>query len=111
MISADQILSEIEKVAVDPEIARAWGKEYPHLKLSADLMGEAARYTCMLGSALAPGRTEWSVDEAVLGGHLVRLFKLMRHAIQQVVDSHAAPSRSPSFGMVRTVRGLGSYTG
>lgn len=89
MMSTDQILSEVEKVAVDPEIVRGWGKEYPHLKLSTDLMGEGARYTCMLGSALAVGRTDWSVDEAILGGHLVRLFKLMRHAIQQVVDSHA----------------------
>jgi len=89
MMSTEQILSEIEIVAVDPEIVRGWGNEYPHLKLSTDLMGEAARYTCMLGSALAVGRTDWSVGEAILGGHLVRLFKLMRHAIQQVVDSHA----------------------
>ena len=88
MMSADQILCEIEKVVVDPDVVRAWGKEYPHLKLAIDLMGEVACYTCMLGSAVAAGRTDWSIDEAILGGHLVRLFKLMRHAIQQVVDAH-----------------------
>ena len=79
----------IEPVPVNPETVRKWDRENPHLKLSTDLMGEAAKYTCLLGSAFVDEKCEWNVDQAILGGHLVRLFKLIRHAIQQAVDDHA----------------------
>ncbi len=79
-------LGDIESVAVDPKEIRQWDREYAFLKLATDLMREAAQYTCVLACAFAGERDYWTRNEAILGGHLVRLFKLMRHGIEQARD-------------------------
>lgn len=82
-------MCEIEAIAVDKEEIKQWSKEYSFLKLATDLTGETAQYAGFLASLVSEETGSWDVKQAVLGGHLVRLFKLLRHSIAQARDEQA----------------------
>ena len=54
--------------------------EEDFMKLSVDIMVEVGQYICVAACILPGDRKAWSLHEAILGGHLVRLYKLF-HAI------------------------------
>lgn len=82
-VQGNNLLEEIERTPVDRSDIHKWDREYPFLKLAADLMRETGQWVCVLSNACVGERDDWSLEEAVLGGHLVRLFKLIRHAMDQ----------------------------
>lgn len=82
MMSADELLREIDTVAVDSENVRTWDNEYHHLKLATDLMREAAHYTCMLGNAVAPGRREFTQLSSGVARNVILGFRMLTPAMR-----------------------------
>ena len=68
-------LPEIDRVSVEPETLRSFRQEDEFVGLGISLMIEIASYAC-----LAAGTTglepDWDRDRAVVGGNMVRLYKL-----------------------------------
>ncbi|MEO6067776.1 MAG: DUF5677 domain-containing protein [Gemmatimonadales bacterium] len=80
------MLNEIVPVPVDPSSVKAYAREQQHLVLATDLFRESAQWVVLLGSALHGTSTTWNREQAILGGHLVRLAKLMKAAIVSARD-------------------------
>lgn len=72
---------DVETVAVDREKLLASHNESIFLGKSVDLMKEIGSYVCILGHIHPP--EGWSRDQAILGGHLIRLFKLIHGLLDQ----------------------------
>lgn len=52
--------------------------------LSVELLIEVGSYICLAGNIMPSNTQGWSRDQAVLGGHLVRLYKLISALLDQV---------------------------
>jgi Family of unknown function (DUF5677) len=78
-------LPVVERVTVDPVTIAAFTREWDFMVLASELLREVASYVsvaaCMMGSAPA-----WTRDQAVVGGHMVRLSKLLRAFLDQTVQ-------------------------
>ena len=79
----DDILSEIKRCEIDEKTIIGFESEYDFMQLSVDLTIEVGQYICLAASILPGDRKKWSRDEAILGGHLVRLFKLISAFLDQ----------------------------
>ncbi|MBJ6802185.1 DUF5677 domain-containing protein [Geomonas propionica] len=79
----DDILSEIKRCEIDETAIIGFESEYDFMELSVDLTIEVGQYICLAASILPGDRKTWSRDEAILGGHLVRLFKLTSAFLDQ----------------------------
>jgi hypothetical protein len=80
---SDSALPHIERVAVDPEVLRSFKEEGDFTGLSVELLKEVASHVCVAGSLL-PGDTKaWGRNQAVLGGLLVRLYKMLSAVLDQ----------------------------
>ncbi len=74
---------QIEPVKVTPEILSKFESEEDFTGLAVDLLVEVGSHLCVAGSIL-PGDTKcWSRDQAIVGGNVVRLFKLISALLDQ----------------------------
>jgi Family of unknown function (DUF5677) len=77
-----------EEYAVDFEELRSATSEMPFLKVSFELLKEAAGLTIMAtGISPEPSPTR-ARNQAIYIGHLVRMVKMMRTTIRSIVDDH-----------------------
>jgi hypothetical protein len=83
------IFDEIKRTPVDPIALGASTKEYEHGVVAFDLLREASQWSIALGNVMPSEADAWSLTEAVIGGHFVRLAKLLRAFLQQTRDSYA----------------------
>lgn len=82
-------LSEVQVHEVDEQTVRAYEHEGPHYSEAFNLFKEAAAYVCILASTTVGPSPVWDVRQAVLGGHLVRMFKLMRFVLEESIEKRA----------------------
>lgn len=86
----------VNRVEVDSAVVRAFKSEHDYVGLSVDLLAEVGSYLCIAGSIVPPAKV-WSRHEAVLVGHLVRLYKL----ISALLDQTCQHRRETSFVFAR----------
>lgn len=79
----DSELPYVERLEVDTEKLRGFEDEGDFTGLGVDLLKEVASHVCIAGSIL-PGDTKaWTRNQAVLGGLLVRLYKMLSAVLDQ----------------------------
>lgn len=90
-------LPEIRRVELDIESIKQFSSETNFIGLSVDLLIEVGSYVCVIGNAMPLETKAWNKDQAVLGGHLVRLYKL----ISGMLDQTCQHRREISFMLAR----------
>ena len=73
----------VNRVEVAPEKVRAFADEHEFTGLAVKLLIEAGSYVCIAATILPPPPHRWNRHEAVLVGHLVRLYKLTSALLDQ----------------------------
>lgn len=90
-------IRDINRTEIDEDRVLAFESEADFIGLSVSLLIEAGSYVCVAGN-LYPAETQsWNRDEAILGGHLVRLYKL----IDGLLDQTCKHRRETSFVLAR----------
>ncbi|WP_225587263.1 DUF5677 domain-containing protein [Methylomonas fluvii] len=74
---------EVKRVEVDPSVISTFKSEHEYIGLSVELLIEASSYVCIAGNIIPPAENAWNRHEAVLVGHLVRLYKLNTALLDQ----------------------------
>jgi len=77
---------KINKVAVQEEEIKKFTSEKDFLCLSIDVLIEVGSFVCVAANLYPLDRKEWNRDEAILGGHLVRLYKLISATLDQATQ-------------------------
>ena len=77
---------EIEIVAIQEEEIKEFTSENDFLGLSIDILIEVGSFVCIAANLYPIDRKEWNRDEAILGGHLVRLYKLVSAMLDQTTQ-------------------------
>jgi hypothetical protein len=72
----------IQTTDVSPSRTDAFKSEDDFNALSVELLIEAGSFICVAANLLPQGR-RWSRNEAILGGHIVRLYKLISALLDQ----------------------------
>jgi hypothetical protein len=85
-MSIESTLASIDKTRVDATELGAFTRESQHFSIAFDLFREAASYVCVLANVTVGPTQSWNVEQAVLGGHLVRMFKLMRFVMEESIE-------------------------
>ena len=86
-------IPHIRRVEIDESLVRQFESEEDFTGLAVDILVEVTSFVCLAGSLLPAGRQAWNRDEAVIGGHLVRLYKL----INAILDQTCQQRRETSF--------------
>lgn len=81
-------LPEIKRVDVDPDALRLFTDEDDFTGLGVQLLIEAGSYV-VLAHSLMDGDGGWDRDDAILGGLMVRLYKLINALLDQVCQRRA----------------------
>ncbi|MEN6586596.1 MAG: DUF5677 domain-containing protein [Sulfuricella sp.] len=68
---------------MDPTVIRVFKSEHDYIGLSVELLIETGSYVCIAGNIVPPSGDAWNRHEAVLVGHLVRLYKLISALLEQ----------------------------
>jgi len=90
-------IPDIKRTEIDESRVRAFESEADFIGLSVSLLIEVGSYVRVAGN-LYPAKTRsWNRDEAILGGHLVRLYKL----IDGLLDQTCKHRRETSFVLGR----------
>lgn len=76
-------LAEIMQVEINPKVIEGFESEGHYVGLAVDLTIEVGSYVCVAASISRNKEMTWTRDEAILGGHLVRLFKLLDALLDQ----------------------------
>jgi hypothetical protein len=79
-------LRHIERIDVDPDRVRGFDDEGAFTSLAVRLLGEAGARLSVAANALREERPYWTRDEAIVGGHVVRLHKLISGVLQHTCD-------------------------
>lgn len=74
---------EVQRTIVDREIIAGFTSEWDHMAVAVDLLREVASYVC-ISACIMGSQPSWSRDQAIIGGHAVRLFKLLSALLDQV---------------------------
>lgn len=82
-------IPDIPRAEVDAETVRRFTTERQHFRLAFDLLREVAQWAIVFGSAVTGSLRDWTLPEAVLGAHFVRLSKLLRGFLDQARNNHA----------------------
>lgn len=82
----ESALAAIEKTRVEGSELASFTRESQHFGVAFNLFREAASYVCVLANVTVGPTQSWNVEQAVLGGHLVRMFKLMRFAMEESIE-------------------------
>ncbi len=83
MVTLEETIADIEPVSVDQSAVEAFETEAQYFELAFNLFRETAQWVCVFASILGPHAC-WNRQQAILGGHLVRLFKLTRYVLEVV---------------------------
>ena len=73
----------VTRVEVAPDTIREFVDEHAFTSLAVELLIEAGSYVCIAASFLPPPPHRWNRHEAVLVGHLARLYKLISAMLDQ----------------------------
>jgi hypothetical protein len=82
-MTLESILREIQPVSVDGRLPEA-SRESDYFRLAFDLMRETAQYVTLFASINYGTKANWNVQQAIVGGHFVRLYKLSRSLLDQI---------------------------
>jgi hypothetical protein len=82
-VNPSTIVPSVARVEVNPELVRAFADEEEFTGLGVDLLIEVGSFVCVAASILPPPPKRWNRHEAVLVGHLVRLYKLISALLDQ----------------------------
>lgn len=74
---------EIERIEIDLGSISEFKSEGDFIGLAVSLLVETGSYVCLLGNLLPYDTKSWNTDQAVLGGHFVRLYKLISALLDQ----------------------------
>lgn len=85
-MSLETMLASLQKTCVDLDELSTFTHERQHFGVAFDLFGETAKYVCVLANISVGATQTWNVEQAVLGGHLVRMFKLMRFTMEESIE-------------------------
>lgn len=85
-MSIESTIAAIKRTRVDEAELGSFAREGQHFGVAFNLFREAASYVCVLANVSVGPSQAWSVEQAVLGGHLVRMFKLMRFAMEESIE-------------------------
>jgi hypothetical protein len=77
-------LNDIAAAAVDDAVIAACKSEDHFNALTVDLLKEVGSFICVAASILPGDTGHWSRNQAIYGGHLVRLFKLISALLDQI---------------------------
>lgn len=88
-MTLDSTLAGIEQTPVDENELKTFTNERQHFTVAFNLFREAASYVCLLASTTVGYKPTWNVGQAVLGGHLVRVFKLMCFVMEESIERRA----------------------
>ncbi len=89
----------IEAVEINEDEVRGFGSEGDFVAKSVDLLIEVGSYVSVAASLYRSVDMTWNRDEAVLGGHMIRLYKL----IDALLDQTCKNRRETSFAIARLV--------
>lgn len=89
--------AEIEPARVDETELGAFDAEKDFIGVLVDLLIEAGSYLCVSCNIYPSGRGGWNRNEAIIGGHLIRLYKL----IDAILDQTVKHRRETSFILTR----------
>jgi hypothetical protein len=76
----------VKKVAIKEEEIKNFTSEKDFLGLSIDILIEAGSFVCVAANLYPIDRKKWNRDEAILGGHTVRLYKLISAMLDQTIQ-------------------------
>lgn len=76
-------LAEIPTTDIDEVTISEFQSEGQYVGVAIDLVIEAGSYACIAANLFKNPAMHWSRDEAILGGQLVRLFKLLDALLDQ----------------------------
>jgi hypothetical protein len=77
-------LDDIKSTDVSAERTEKFTSEEDFNGLSVELLIEVGSYVCIAGNLLPVDSQRWDRNQAILGGHLVRLYKLISALLDQV---------------------------
>lgn len=77
------MLADISATRIESDEIEQFTSEGDYVGLALDLLMETNSYVCVAANIYKNGNGVWSRDEAVLGGHLVRLYKLIDSLLDQ----------------------------
>jgi Family of unknown function (DUF5677) len=77
-------LNDIDAVAVDDDAIAAYSSEDQFNALTVELLIEVGSFVCIAASILPADTKRWSRDQAIYGGQLVRLYKLISALLDQI---------------------------
>lgn len=80
-----EAIQGIHKTCVSDEVLAACANEDDFIDLAVLLLGETGSYCCVAASTLG-SVPSWSRDDAVIGGNVVRLYKLLSAILDQTVQ-------------------------
>lgn len=73
----------VKRTEIDRKTIVGFTSEWDHMAIAVDLLREAASYVC-ISACIMGDQPTWSRDQAMIGGHAVRLFKLLSALLDQV---------------------------
>jgi hypothetical protein len=76
-------IAEVKRVDIDSGALAAFTSEEDFNALAVDLLSETASYTCIAYSLLPASTRAWSRNQAIVGGNMVRLYKLSCALVDQ----------------------------
>ena len=85
-MSIESTLAEIDLTTVDETELASFTNEGQHYGVAFILFRETAGCVCIIASTTVGPVPTWNVEQAVLGGHLVRMFKLMRFVMEESIE-------------------------
>jgi len=78
-----RLLAATPLTKVDEALIKEFESEGDYIGLGIDLVIEVGSYVCVAANLFRNEEMNWTRDEAILGGHLVRLFKLLDSLLDQ----------------------------
>jgi len=90
-------IPEIKHTEIHKETIQKFSAEVDFISLSVDLLVEAGSYICIVGNVMPFKTKAWDSNQAVMGGHLVRLYKV----ISAMLDQTCQHRREISFSLAR----------
>ncbi len=76
-------IPKVERTDLDEESIGNFSSEEDFIRVSVDLLIEAGSYVCVVGNVMPFETKAWNSNQAILGGHLVRLYKLISAMLDQ----------------------------
>jgi hypothetical protein len=76
-------LPEIEKTEIDPNTIAKFNSEEDFIGVAVCLLIETGSYVILVGNLLPYETKAWNSDQAAVGGHFVRLYKLISAILDQ----------------------------